>query len=137
VLRAVLFLVLGMVIGSAGTVVVLVKRVQYSLRHPEVRSARAAARLQRRFKLTEEQRRRVEAIVRAHVARLQELRAEVWPRLEGELDQLRDDVAGVLTPEQAQAWREGFEKRRSAWLPSPPPAASTRPAPGPTTAPVR
>lgn len=127
-LLAVVLLVCGGLIGSGLTVLTVVKRAQYVIHHPEVFPERMASRLRRTLGLSPDQQTQVEEILRRRQLVLQGIRREVQPRVEVELDRARDEIAGVLSKDQASRWAEIFERQRKNWLPS---------APGPATAPAK
>ena len=119
-LLAILLLLSGGVIGSGLTVMVIIKRAHHRLHHPEEFSADAAARLRQRLDLSDEQTKKVQTILRHRQAALQDLRREFQPRVEAQIDQIRDEVGQVLTPQQAQRWNTWLDEKRRTWLPPPP-----------------
>ena len=67
------------------------------------------------LKLPPEKEAAVRAILRKHHAEFMAIHRETMPRIQSMFDQERDEVAALLSPEQAQRWREQFNtsKRRS------------------------
>ena len=63
----------------------------------------------------------VEAILARRQAALQEIRCKVQPTVERHLDAARDEIAAVLTPEQAETWHAHFTRLRDTWVPPLPP----------------
>ncbi|HPV39508.1 MAG TPA: hypothetical protein PK729_19935 [Candidatus Hydrogenedentes bacterium] len=59
----------------------------------------------------------VRAILRNHHAQFMAYRRETMPRMQALFDQLRDDIAAELTPEQAALWRQRFETSRRRSFP--------------------
>jgi len=130
VLLAVSLLLSGMVIGAGLATIVIVKRIQHGLTHPETFPAAAAGKLRRVLDLTPGQVQAVEAILRRRQASLQEIRMEFRPRLESELDEIGRQIAEVLKPDQAARWEIWLRQKRAQWLPalpgaSRPPTASS------------
>lgn len=128
-LVSLLLVVAGAAIGAALTVLVIVRQVQHRVRHPEEFPPRAAARLQRYLELSDDQTRRVEAILGERQADLQEIRREVQPRVEAEIERIRREIEAVLDPRQAERWNTWLDQKRQTWLP-PLPEPQTRPSPG-------
>lgn len=114
VLLGVVILGSGIVIGSVGTLMVVRKAMVRAVEHPEQMPERATNRMARRYDLTERQQTEVEAILRERLQRMARIRHQMRPRLDAELDSLREEVAGVLTDEQAAAWREDMGRLRDA-----------------------
>lgn len=63
-------------------------------------------RLDRRLDLTDEQEKKIEAIIARRHARMEQLWGSVHPRVRAEIDATNKEIATVLTPEQ----RARFEK---------------------------
>ena len=121
VLLGVVIFVCGAVIGSAATLLIVRDRVLHMLRHPDEAPARITARLRRKLRLSDEQAEQVEAILARRQAALQEIRCKVQPTVERHLDAARDEIAAVLTPEQAETWHAHFTRLRDTWVPPLPP----------------
>jgi hypothetical protein len=115
----------GMVVGSAGTIVIAVHRIQHVLKHPEEAPRRLTAVLTRRLDLTSDQQVQVEAFITERQHHLQELRRENEPRIEAELEGLKHDIDGVLNPGQRDKWDDMFDDAIMRWLPPPPPPPAT------------
>ena len=49
--------------------------------------------------------------------RLQAIRREVQPEVQTELDGLRGEISGVLTPEQEVKWEKLYGEAVRTWLP--------------------
>lgn len=124
VLLALTIFAAGAVCGAGATVLVVVKRVQHAIHHPEEAPARLAGVLQRRLDLTNEQRSQVEAIIAKRQQELMDIRRQFQPQIAGQLDQLRDEIDEVLTDEQREHWESLYKNYVTRWLPAPPPAPS-------------
>lgn len=116
----------GAAIGSGLTLIILARGLQFGIRHPELFPERATHRLQSFLDLSSDQASQVEAILQRHQRELQVIRREVQPRIESHVDQIRDEISAVLTPEQARKWRRWLNDKRATWLP-PPPASTPEP----------
>ncbi|MBM3477080.1 MAG: hypothetical protein FJX75_27750 [Armatimonadetes bacterium] len=127
----------GMVIGSGGTLLVGRRILNPPSRQPAQIGRVISRHLTRRLNLTPPQQRQVRDLVRQHMERVNEIRQNGRRDAEQELDAMREDVAKVLTPQQAEAWRREFERLRR-WAPPPPPPGTRRPGewrPGPRPGP--
>jgi len=119
VLLGIAILVCGMLIGAGGTIVLGRRILVPGARQPAQLSGAIAKGMARRLNLTPEQERETRRIVREHMERVNELRDQGRRDIQQELDAMRDEVAEVLTPQQAQAWKRQFEHiRRFAPQPS-------------------
>ncbi len=125
-LLSMLLLGSGVAIGVGGTLLVMTRGLQFGLHHPELFPARATHRLTSLLDLSDAQARQVETILRDHQRKLQEMRREVQPRIETHIDQIRDEIATLLTPLQAEKWQRWLAQKRDVWLP---PAPATTEAP--------
>jgi hypothetical protein len=117
----------GGIVGSGATAVVLVRRAQDAVRHPEELPRRFALRLQRRLDLRPAQTERVEAIFARHQRTLLDARERMLRQAEPELHDLEEDVAAVLDPGQVEPWRRHYRTLRDDWLPRAPRHAPERP----------
>jgi len=113
-----IILVCGMFIGGGITLYVATQRVMDAVQNPEKVPARVVARMQRNLDLTDEQAATLEGIIERHQNNLLAIRAEVQPRVKAELDALQREVEEILTPEQAERFRERLETLRSRLLPT-------------------
>jgi len=111
----------GMAAGGGVTVLAIARGVEYALHHPEEFPEKASGRLQKKLDLNDTQREQVEDILAERQQALQELRREVWPRVQGELDQMVEQIAEVLDAEQTEQWRKFVSDWRERWMPPPPP----------------
>ena len=93
----------GAVAGSGFTVGFAIHRVQYAIHHPEEAPDRITKALRRQLKLDDRQAAQVRAIVVERQASLQGIRREFQPRVEQELDVLRDKISAILNDSQKQA----------------------------------
>lgn len=116
----ILIFVAGAACGAGLSVVVVANRIQHAIQHPEEAPPRIAARLKWRLGLDDDQRAKVEAIVAKHQTELMAIRREVQPKVVGQLDQVRDEISGVLTESQRERWMKLYDDVRDRWLPAMP-----------------
>jgi len=117
----------GVVVGIGGAVIVVRNRVLFAIHHPEQMPAQITARLTRRLHLSSQQAAEVETIIRSRQERLQAIRAEVQPRVMGELAGMEREIADVLDEGQKAQWHAGCEQQRRTWVPA---LAPVMPGPG-------
>lgn len=118
ILLALVIFAAGVVSGGGLAVLFLVNRLQYAIHHPEVAPARIAATLDRRLGLDDEQEQQVEQIIARHQTEIAAIRRQFQPQIMQQLDQVRDEVAAVLTEPQREKWSQLFEQFQSRWLPA-------------------
>jgi hypothetical protein len=123
-LLSLLIFIGGAVFGSALTAGAIFRGVHRAITHPEEAPARITARLSRRLDLSAEQQAKVRQIIARRQASLMEIRRDVQPRIELQLDGLEGEIMAVLNGEQQEKWRVMVTTFRQTWLP-----------PAPTTAP--
>jgi len=116
VLLGIAILLCGMLIGAGGAVLVGRGLI---LRQSTQVSGAIVRHMSRRLNLTPQQERDVRRIVREHMEQVDQIRNQGRRDIEEELDAMRDEVADVLTPQQAQAWRRQFERVRRVAPPPP------------------
>jgi hypothetical protein len=120
VVFSLLFLLLGALIGSGATAVLIVgtvhERVRDHLHHPERFVPRATERLRRRLGLTDEQAEQVAVVLATRQGEILELRRGFQPQVEFHLKELETDIAALLTPEQQEEWRVALDRVRDFWL---------------------
>jgi len=125
ILLSLLLLLVGGVAGSALTVLVIVRRAQHAIHHPEEAPARIASMLKRKLDLSGGQEAAVREALVPRLAALQQIRRDVQPRVETEFNLIEADVARELTPKQQEEWSALFRRMRDRWFPPPPPAADS------------
>ncbi len=107
----------GFACGAGFTIVVAVHRLQYAIHHPEEAPARVASTLQRKLRLDDAQKAKIEAIVAKHQVELAAVRREFQPRVIEQLEQIRDEIGQVLDDSQRERWTKMFDTVRDRWLP--------------------
>jgi hypothetical protein len=121
VVLALVIFAAGFVCGIGLTVIVVVNRIHNAIHNPQVAATQVSAAIDRRLGLNDAQREKVEAIVARRQQNLAAIRRQVQPQVEAELNELRDEVAGVLDESQQKEWQTLFERFRTRWLPKLPP----------------
>ena len=118
-------ILLGLLIFSCGAVTgggVVARaawnRVSTSLQYPEQMPARAAQHLTRLLRLDEEQSASVKEILKRRAETIAALRGEIAPRIDAELEGIRDEVSAVLRPEQVKRWNRIFDDLRPKVFPA-------------------
>jgi Spy/CpxP family protein refolding chaperone len=89
-----------------------------AIHHPENAPDRIAKKLKRRLRLSTEQTAEVREILKKRQKALVAIFRKAQPKLERQLVGVREDVAAVLTPEQAKKWRWFFDSMKRKWVPS-------------------
>jgi DNA anti-recombination protein RmuC len=117
VLAALLIFSAGLASGVGLTVVVAVHRLQHAIHHPEEAPSRVAAMLQRRLRLSDEQKSQIEKIVAKRQAELTAIRQRFHPEVAKQLDELHKEIGEVLTEPQRERWAKMFSEFRERWLP--------------------
>ncbi len=98
---ALAILVCGIILGSAGTLTAARNLIRNGLQQPDKMAGNWTQRMSAQLNLTPEQQEKVCKIVSKHFRR-------VWDVRRQEMSALHDEVAAVLTPEQAAQWTESL-----------------------------
>jgi hypothetical protein len=114
ILLGIAILGVGIIIGAGGMVIITRSMIQHAARHPEQIPEKAAQRLARRLDLSEQQKQQVQAIITDRLRKVNHVRQKMQPLIAAEVQKFHDDVAEVLTEEQAQEWDEIFERYRES-----------------------
>jgi hypothetical protein len=121
---AMVILLCGVSIGVCGTLITIKQRVVYRLHHPEQTADWLTQWTSHALRLSSGETAKVHAIYVRHQTEWLKLRAEVQPRVDAQLTRLREEIAGVLDPRQANVWRNRFDRIRRTWtMPLPAPAS--------------
>ncbi len=120
-LRTLLVFIAGIVVGAALCVMVIVHRVEHAIHHPEDAPPRITKFLTRKLDLSPSQHDQVLAIIRQRQQSLLALRQEIRPKLNTQLDELRIEIDGVLTPDQRTEWEKLYQDTKDRWMPDLPP----------------
>lgn len=125
---SVALLLSGAVIGSGVTVMVIHQRFDEARKHPEWLSRRMVDHFREKLDLTDQQTKQIREIFSDTRQRTQALRREQRTEAQAIMQQMHDDVAAVLTPEQREKWDEWFKRVRERAFRRPP--EHRRPPPG-------
>lgn len=125
ILLGLLIFACGAVTGGGVALRVAWDRVSTTLRHPEEAPAKATQRLTRMLRLDEKQSAEVRAILERRFEAIGALRREIGPRVDTELQSIRDEVSAVLHPDQVQRWTRIYDNLRPRMFP--PPGQETHP----------
>lgn len=114
---ALVIFVSGAVAGAAIAVTAGRRAARAAFREPDLVPARLAARLRCRLRLAPVQEAAMARILAARQASWLEIRRSTRPRVDAELEQLRREVAAVLTPRQVEKWDRWLERGHRRWFP--------------------
>jgi len=106
------------------------RRIEHHRQHPEEAPLRMVDRLADRLDLSGSQRQQVQAIVLEQWPRLQQIRAQMYPQVQAQMEQFRRKLQEVLTEEQLRAWDRYVSTMARSWQ------AATQPATQAASAPV-
>jgi hypothetical protein len=120
VLLALVIFVSGVLVGGGLTFKVITSGFKRSFQDPAVLADRITHRMKKRLNLTDEQAVRVRRIILEQQKAFQSLRKQVRPQLEAQIEKTRQELAAVLTPEQARKWEKRFGHFLKFWLPPQP-----------------
>jgi len=120
VLLALVIFVSGVVVGGGLTFKIITSGFKRSFQDPEVSAERITNRMKRRLDLTDEQFVQVRRIILERQKAFQSMRKQVRPQLEAQIEKTRQELAAVLSPEQARKWEKRFGHFLKFWLPPQP-----------------
>ncbi len=122
--RWILNILLGLLIFACGAVTgggVVARaawnRVTTAIQYPEQMPERAAQHLTRILRLDKEQSTQVKAILQRRAKAIAEARQEIAPQIDVEVQGIRDDISGVLRPDQVKRWTRIFDDLRPKVFP--------------------
>jgi TolA-binding protein len=120
VLLALVIFVSGVLVGGGLTFKIITSGLKRSFQDPEVSAERITNRMKKRLDLTEEQVVQVRRIILERQKAFQSMRKQVRPQLEAQIEKTRQELAAVLSPEQARKWEKRFGRFLKFWLPPQP-----------------
>src|SRR4029078_59970 len=94
----------GFVSRGLVTAIVAIHRLQYAIHHPETAPERMSKMLQRRLRLTDDQRAEIEKNFCGAQAKRPAVRRVFQPLITMELNKLREEIGAVLTDQQRKQW---------------------------------
>lgn len=104
--------VAGGTVAFFGAYRVIVRAAQ----HPDDAPDAIISRMKDSYGLTDEQTRRIRAIIERRHGEIRALRNEFVPQLLEQLDGIRSEVAEVMNAEQAERWNRRFETLHRRWI---------------------
>jgi len=117
VLLALVIFVSGVLVGGGLTFKIITSGFKRSFQDPEVSAERITNRMKKRLDLTDEQFVQVRRIILERQKAFQSMRKQVRPQLEAQIEKTRQELAAVLTPDQARKWEKRFGHFLKFWLP--------------------
>jgi hypothetical protein len=120
VLLALVIFVSGVLVGGGLTFKFITSGFKRSFQDPSVLADRITHRMKKRLNLTDKQAVQVRRIILEQQKAFQSLRKQVRPELEAQIEKTRQELAAVLTPEQARKWEKRFGRFLKFWLPPQP-----------------
>ena len=119
ILLGLLIFACGAVTGGGVALRVAWNRVATALSHPEEAPAKATQRLTHVLRLDAQQSAEVKAILERRFEAIGALRREIGPRVDAELQSIRDEVSAILRPDQVQRWTRIYDNLRPRMFPGP------------------
>jgi hypothetical protein len=110
-------LVSGIAIGAGVGLQAVRLRVIDTVSDPDSVPARLSFIMQRLLELSNEQREQLEHIFEAKRPEIDAVRARIRPEMDKLFDELKHEVAAILTPDQAAQWNTKFDEIREKWRP--------------------
>jgi hypothetical protein len=116
-LLALVIFVSGVLVGGGLTFKIITSGFKRAFQDPAASAERITNREKKRLDLTEEQVVQVRRIILEQQKAFQSMRKQVQPQLEAQIEKTRQELAAVLTPEQARKWGKRFNLFLKFWLP--------------------
>jgi len=104
----IVILLSGIAIGAGGGFFFHKKMIVSAFQHPEQIPENITGQMKKKLNLSAEQTEQVKAILTKRMRIVREIREEIRPRIEEQIDLTKEEVAGVLDESQAKQWREEF-----------------------------
>jgi len=99
-------LLAGVTIGVAAALLVFGPPERPRPMGPEMAVRGMLGRFRDQLNITDEQAEQIRTILRTRMQNLQKLREEARPKIEEQLEELKNEISAVLTPEQSSKWQE-------------------------------
>jgi hypothetical protein len=99
-------LLAGITIGVAGTLLVFGPPEGPRPMPPEIAVRVLLGRFRDQLNITDDQADQIRTILRTRMQNLQKLREEARPKIEEQLEGLKEEISAVLTAEQSSKWQE-------------------------------
>jgi len=117
ILLALVIFISVVLVGGGLTFKVITSGFKRSFQTPALSAERITHRMKKQLNLTGEQAVQVHRIILEQQKAFQSLRKQVRPQLEAQIHKTRQELAAVLTPEQARKWEKRFDRFMKFWLP--------------------
>lgn len=105
-LLSAVILVAGIVIGSAGTTLIIGKDSR-KIRPPGEGPAKImTSRLREHLGLSDQQFAKIEPIIKTHMDKLRKIQEQARPQIEVEVNQMKEEISKLLTDDQKQRWEK-------------------------------
>jgi hypothetical protein len=124
-------LLAGLVIGASSTLMLVRHGERGHPWGPEFVSKKMVDDLQRDLGLSPEQAKKIEAIVKKRMQKLEVIRKEARPKVEEQLKLMNKEISAVLTEEQRRTWEENWKRRFHRFQRPPRPGEGPRRRGGP------
>lgn len=106
----------GFFVGHVTAYRAVVRGAKHVADNQEQIPRQIAARMAASYDLSADQEEALHGLLTSYYDQVQALRVFLRPRLAERLEQFRQDIAQVLTPEQAIRWNDDFDKLRDGIL---------------------
>ncbi|MCF7955954.1 MAG: hypothetical protein K9M75_09155 [Phycisphaerae bacterium] len=120
-LLSMVILVAGIVIGSAGTTLIIGKNSREIHPSGPGSAERMTSRLKERLDLSDEQFAKIEPIIKTHMDKLRDIQDKARPLIESQVTQMKNKISNLLTDDQKQTWEtqmkfleRGFRMQRGS-----------------------
>jgi hypothetical protein len=118
ILLSLVILIAGIVIGSAGTSLIIQKNAASLSRPVQGGAGIMTHKLKERLDLSDEQFAKIEPIINKHMKKLREIQESAHPLIVSEIDEMKESISLLLTEEQNLSWEKqlsslerGFQHR--------------------------
>ncbi len=129
ILLALMIFLCGVLVGGGLSFKIVTAGYKRAFQDPDFLADKITRRMERRLDLNRDQVKQVREIILERQKAFQSLYKEFRPRLDSQIEKTRQELAKVLTPEQAQKWEKTFRRIQRFWLP-PLPGEPRGPSPG-------
>ena len=110
----------GLIVGAVSARIVTRSQMIAMLKNPEKVPDRILPRLKSSLNLTEQQYEAISIVVREHHREMEKLRAQSYPGLLAEFQDMKNELEQHLSPEQQKTWKSLALMVEDNYLPSPP-----------------
>ena len=118
ILLSLVILIAGIVIGSAGTSLIIQKNAASLPRPVKGGAGRMTHKLKERLDLSDEQFAKIKPIINKHMKKLRAIQESAHPLIVSEIDEMKESISLLLTEEQNLSWEKqlsslerGFQHR--------------------------